>query len=474
MTTVIDSTPQRSLSVDPVFAQRRERVAAYLRSHGGGVAVVPTAPEVTRNRDNEYPFRPDSYFFYLTGFDEPESWLTIDATGRSVLFCRPKKIEQEIWTGYRLGPDAAPEALGVSAAYPVGELDALLPELLSNQPAVWYPFAIHTGLESHVAQWLKGVRARARAGALCPQRQEDLCAVLDEMRLVKDDYEIALMRKAGEISALGHIRAMRKSAELIRAGADVREYHLEAEILHEFRRQGAQDVSYGSIVAGGANACVLHYRAGNGPIRDGELVLIDAGCELDCYAGDITRTFPANGRYTGPQRALYDVVLEMQTEAIAAIRPGVTFNGPHEKALLVLSQGLLDLGLVDRSKFASAADVVAERAYFPFYMHRTSHWLGMDVHDCGSYVEPGAEPTVKPGSQAGEQVFERPSRRLVPGMVLTVEPGIYVRPAEGVPETFWNIGIRTEDDALVTETGSELLTRRVPVDAGEIEAIMRS
>jgi Xaa-Pro aminopeptidase len=358
----------------------------------------------------------------------------------------------------------------------VAELDAQLPKLLENRSTVWFPFATHDGLESRVEGWLKPVRARVRYGALCPDQQRDVCALLDEMRLVKDAHELAIMRRASQISARAHIRAMQRSAAMLRAGQEVREYHLDAELLHEFRQHGSQYPAYGSIVAGGANACVLHYRADQGLIRDGELVLIDAGCELDGYASDITRTFPANGRFAGPQRDLYDLVLASQEAAVEATRPGARFVDPHNATVAVLAQGLLDLGLLNKHKVGGVQDVIANRNYFQFYMHRTGHWLGMDVHDCGSYVEPSelGQISERKDPLSGETIKDRPSRILREGMVLTIEPGLYIRPAEGVPEQFHNIGIRIEDDAVVTAQGCELITRDVPVNPDEIEALMRA
>lgn len=453
--------------------QRRARLAAQLGP--GGIAIVPTAPERTRNRDSDYLFRADSYFLYLTGFTEPNACLVITDDGRSTLFCQPKDLEREIWDGIRLGPQAAPAALGVDEAWPIDELDQRLPRLLENRSTVWYPFATHPGLEGRIDGWLQKVRARVRFGALCPESQRDLCSLLDEMRLVKDGHEIAIMKRAAQISAQAHIRAMQRSARMIRAGEEVREYHLDAELLHEFRQHGSQYPAYSSIVAAGANACVLHYRADTAPVRDGELVLIDAGCELDGYASDITRTFPAGGRFSGPQRALYDLVLASQEAAVAATRPGARFNDPHEATVKVLAQGMLDLGLLNKDKVGTLDDVIANRAYFRFYMHRTGHWLGLDVHDCGSYVEPTelGRASERRDPLSGELIKDRPSRILRPGMVTTIEPGIYVRPAEDVPEMYWNIGIRIEDDAVVTEDGCELITRGVPVLADEIEHLMR-
>jgi Xaa-Pro aminopeptidase len=440
-----------------------------------GIAIIPTAPERQRNRDSDFLYRHDSYFYYLTGFTEPNAWLVIAGDGRSTLFCAPKDLEREIWDGLRLGPEAAPAALGVDEAYSIEELDARLPRLLENKSVVWYPFATHKGLETRVDGWLSAVRARVRYGALCPEEQRDLCGPLDEMRLVKDAAEQDTMRRAAQISARAHVRAMQLSARMLREGREVREYHLDAELLHEFRLGGSQYPAYGSIVAAGANACVLHYRADAAPVRDGELVLIDAGCELDGYASDITRTFPANGRFTGPQRALYDLVLASQDAAVAATRAGQRFTDPHEATVRVLSQGMLDLGLLDADKVGGVDDVIEKRAYFAYYMHRTSHWLGMDVHDCGSYIEPTqvGEVSERRDPLSNELIQNRPSRILHPGMVLTIEPGIYVRAAEGVPEQFHNIGIRIEDDAIVTENGCELISRGVPVKADEIEALMR-
>ena len=460
-------------SMTSIYANRRAALAKQLGT--GGVAIIPTASERARNRDADFPYRHDSYFYYLTGFTEPNAWLVIQADGRSSLFCQPKDVEREIWDGIRLGPLAAPGALGVSQAFSAAELDAQIPKLLENQTSVWYPFATHDSLSSHIDGWLNKVRARARMGVSCPSVQQDLCVLLDEMRLMKDAHEQDTMRRAAQISAAAHVRAMQLSARMLRDGQDVREYHLEAELLHEFRRHGSQFPAYTSIVAAGANACVLHYRADAAPVRGGELVLIDAGCELDGYASDITRTFPANGQFTGPQRALYDIVLAAQYAAADATKAGARFNDPHNAALKVLSQGLLDVGLLSHDKHGSLDDVLEKKAYFPFYMHRTSHWLGMDVHDCGSYVEPGEANTEPPKADpvTGVVVQARPSRVLHPGMVLTLEPGLYVRPGADVSEQFWNIGIRIEDDAIVTASGCELISRGVPVDADEIEALMR-
>ena len=455
-----------------IYAQRRARLASQLAT--GGIAIIPTAPEQRRNRDSDFLFRFDSYFHYLTGFTEPNATLVLLANGHSILFCQPKDESREIWDGIRLGPAAAPAQLGLQTAFASTELDAHLPVLLENTSVVYFPFATHSGLDGQINHWLEAVRAKSRQGITCPTEQRDLCALLDEMRLIKDASEIATMRRAAQISAGAHIRAMKLSAQRLRQGLDTREFHLDAELLHEFRLHGSEYPAYSSIVAGGANACVLHYRADTAPILSGNLVLIDAGCELHGYASDITRTFPANGKFSPAQRELYDIVLASQEAAAAATKPGNRFNDPHDAALAVLSQGMLDVGLLDKSKVGSLQDVIEQRAYSPFYMHRTSHWLGMDVHDCGSYIEPSEAHIVteKIDPVTKQTVQVRPSRILREGMVLTLEPGIYVRPAADVPERYHNIGIRIEDDALVTANGCELLSRGVPVDADEIEALM--
>ena len=457
-----------------IYQERRARVVAHIGAHA--IALLPTAPEQRRNRDADFPYRYDSYFHYLCGFAEPGAWLAMTGAGKTILFCQPKDMEREIWDGYRLGPQAAPAALGVDEAYPITEMDARIPGLLDGCDALWYPFATHAGLDAQMQQWLQPLRDRVRFGTLCPSTQRDLCTVLDEMRLVKDAQEQDIMRRAGQISAGAHIRAMQTSARRLRAGQEVREYHLEAELLHEFRVQGAQSPAYTSIVAAGANACVLHYRADTAPVRAGELVLIDAGCELDGYASDITRTFPADGRFTGPQRALYDVVLAAQQAAVDATRAGARFTDPHDASVAVLSQGMLDLGLLDKDKVGTLQDVIDKRAYFQFYMHRTGHWLGRDVHDCGSYTEPSeiGQSSTRVDALSGQTVVNRPARILQPGMVLTIEPGIYVRPAPGVPEKFHHIGIRIEDDAIVTAHACELISRGVPVEPDAIEALMRA
>lgn len=443
-----------------LYSSRRKKLADLLGPNG--VAVIPTANEQPRNRDSDYLFRHDSYFYYLTGFTEPNALLVLFANGESTLFCQPKDLEREIWDGYRLGPDSVPKTLGITRGCSIQDMEHELPLLLENKNSLWYPFSIHKGLSQRIEGWLRSVQAKVRTGVAAPQQLRDVCGLLDEMRLIKDPAEILLMKKAAEISAQGHIRAMQFCSSSIKQNIDLREYHLDAELLYEFRRQGSEYPAYASIVASGSNACVLHYRADKAPIRNGDLVLIDAGCEFASYAGDITRTFPANGKFSKAQRALYDVVLESQYAAVSATRPGALFTDPHNAALRVLAKGLLDLGILRTDEHGSVDDVIEHKHYFPYYMHRTSHWLGMDVHDCGAYTEPGK-------NESGKAVS---SRVLKQGMALTIEPGLYIRPDSHIPPEFHNIGIRIEDDAIVTNESCELISRSVPVDPAEIERLM--
>ena len=460
---------------DPgVHSARRQRLAAQIARQGGGIAIVPTAPERPRNGDGDHPYRHDSHFHYLTGFDEPQAWLLLDEQGRSTLLCREKNPEREIWDGMRLGPEAAPAALGVDEAHPVEALDKLAADRIADRSAVWFPFGLHAGLQARVDGWLAEVRSRERRGVQAPGAQRDLVPLLAEMRLCKDAGELDTMRRAAQISAGAHARAMRFCARHFRASPHLGlpEYAIEAELLHEFRRHGSQAPAYPSIVAAGANACVLHHASGRTPLTAGELCLIDAGCELDGYASDVTRTFPASGRFTPAQRELYDIVHAAQEAAVAATRPGARKQDAHWAAVRVLSQGMLDVGLLDRATVGDVDAVIESAAYRRFYMHGTGHWLGRDVHDVGEYLSLGEEPVDQPDGMGG-RVVKRPSRVLQPGMVLTIEPGLYVRPAEGVPERFWHIGIRIEDDAVVTTNGCELISRGVPAAAAEIEALMR-
>jgi len=450
-----------------IYQQRRLALAKLICTKtGGGVAIITTAPETARNRDSEFPYRHDSDFFYLTGFDEPGATLVLKITGTSSqplleshLFCRPKDAEREIWDGIRLGPEAAPEALGLEYAYSHHELDAKLGELLADQDAVYVRLAESAEADRRLRHWMKQVRQQLRSGINPPSEFHDVESLIHEMRLFKDAHEIDIMRRAAAISARAHVRAM----QACKPGLS--EYHLEAELLHEFRYSGAQSVAYNSIVAGGANSCILHYRASDAELRSGELCLIDAGCELDGYASDITRTFPVNGKFSGPQRALYDITLASQEAAIAVTKPGNSFMQPHEAALRVLTQGLLDEKLLKLSELGSVENAIETAAYKRFYMHRTSHWLGMDVHDVGSYREPLGTTT---------DSSEKPWRVFKPGMVITIEPGLYIRPADDVDERFWNIGIRIEDDAVLNDSACELISRGAPVKPDEIEALMKN
>jgi Xaa-Pro aminopeptidase len=427
-----------------LYAARRNRLAGLM---GEGVAVIATAPERLRNRDSHYPYRFDSYFYYLTGFLEPEAALVLVAgkSPRALLFCRHRDAEREIWDGFRYGPEAARERFGFDEAHPIGELDQIAPKLLEDQPALYYPVGAEADWDARVMRWLNIVRARARAGIAAPERLHDVRVLLDDMRLVKDAHELGVMRRAARIAAASHRRAMQST----RPGR--MEYEIEAELLHEFRRNGAQFPAYSPIVAAGANSCVLHYVANDARMNDGDLLLIDAGCELDGYASDITRTFPVNGRFSAAQRAVYDLVLASQRAAIDRVRSGNAWNEPHDAAVRVLAQGLLDLKLI----CGTLDEVLEKETYKRFYMHRTGHWLGLDVHDAGEY------------KRAGNW------RTLAPGMALTVEPGLYIRAADDVPEAFRNIGVRIEDDVVVTASGCEVITAEATKLPEDIEALMR-
>jgi len=422
------------------------RRATLARRMEAGIAIVPTAPERIRNRDSDYLYRYDSYFYHLTGFPEPEAVLVVvaGAAPKSILFCRDKNPERELWEGFRHGPEAAKETFGIDEAASIATLEEAMPKLLANQRALFYAPGADPGWDARVMNWLNQVRAQSRAGVTAPNEIRDVRAILDEMRLFKDDAELATMRRAAAISAQAHRRAMRAT----RPGKN--EFEIEAELLYEFRRGGAQYPAYWPIVAGGPNACVLHYRDNHAPLRDGDLLLIDAGCELDGYAADITRTFPVSGRFTAAQRDVYALVLAAQAAAIAKVAPGNSWDEPHEAAVRTLAQGLIDLGLCQ----GSLEQVIETEDYKRFYMHRTGHWLGLDVHDVGEYKVEGKW------------------RGLEPGMTLTVEPGCYIRPAEKVPEAFWNIGVRIEDDVLVTQSGCEVLTAATPKSLAEVEALV--
>ncbi|MCW3479434.1 Xaa-Pro aminopeptidase [Neisseriaceae bacterium JH1-16] len=423
-------------------SDRRRRLLTQM---GKGVAVLPTAPEVTRNADAHYPYRADSHFLYLTGFAEPEAVLVLDADhGRSILFCREKNLDREMWDGFRHGPAGAVETFGFDAAYPLAELELRLPELLANRGDVYWPVGRNAGFDARVGGWLEQLRARERQAIGTPTRYHDLLPLIDALRLIKDAGEIDTLRRAGQISAEAHVRAMQAT----RPG--MYEYQVEAEILHTFVRHGARFPAYESIVAGGANACTLHYVGNNARLNDGELLLIDAGCELNGYAGDITRTFPVNGKFSGPQRAVYEVVLAAELAAIDAVAPGVAWNVPSDTALRILAQGMVDLRLLS----GSVDGIIESGAYKQFYMHGIGHWIGLDVHDVGGRYRDG-------------EII-----RFAPGMCTTVEPGLYIRPADNVPAEFHNIGIRIEDDVLVTREGREVYTADVPKRIDEIEALM--
>ena len=426
------------------FKQRR---LALIHSMGEGVAIIPTAPEAIRNRDSHYPYRFDSYFYYLTGFKEPESLLvlTAGAEPKTILFCRDKDLDREIWDGFRFGPDAAKVEFGFDEAYSVTRLDELIPKLMGNQTRLYFSLGADAHWDAKITVWLNQLREQVRSGISAPESVLDVRQVVDEMRLLKSPYELDIMRNAATIAAGAHLRAMQKT----RAGK--MEYEIEAEFLHEFYRKGAQAPAYTSIVAGGANACTLHYNANNAVLKDGDLLLIDAGCELDGYASDITRTFPVNGKFSAPQKDLYELVLAAQAAAISKANVQNHWNAPHEAALDVLVDGFIHYGLCQGTR----DEVLENGSYRQFYMHRTGHWLGLDVHDAGAYKD-------KAGSW----------RMLQVGNVLTVEPGCYVRPAENVPEHFWNIGIRIEDDAVVTESGCEIITAAAPKTVSDIESLM--
>ena len=426
------------------FQQRR---LALLAKMVDGIAIVPTAPEVIRNRDSHYPYRFDSHFYYLTGFKEPESVLVLISgkQNRTILFCRDKDMEREIWDGFRYGPEAAKTEFGFDEAYSISQLDEILPKLIGNQSKLLYSLGASSDWDVKVTGWLNKVKDLARTGVSAPESVVDVRQLIDVQRLIKSPYEIDLMRRSANIAAGAHNRAMRFTKP------KMYEYEVEAEFLHEFYKNGSQSPAYTSIVAGGANACTLHYNANNCALNDGDLLLIDAGCELDGYASDITRTFPVNGKFSPAQKDLYELVLASQFAAIDVAKLGNHWNAPHEAALEVLVQGFIDFKLCKGTK----EEVLENGSYRQFYMHRTGHWLGLDVHDAGEYKD-------KAGNWALLEV----------GNTLTVEPGCYVRPADNVPEHFWNIGIRIEDDVLITKTGNEVLTKNAVKAVADIEAMM--
>jgi Xaa-Pro aminopeptidase len=434
---------------DPaIYAKRR---ATLLNKMQSGIAIIPAAAEVLRNGDAHYAYRFDSNLYYLTGFIEPEAALVLVAgqkdhsAAQAILFCREKNPEREIWDGHRFGPDAAREKFGFDAAYPIAQLDEKLIELMGDQPVLFHPLGASADWDARLIRLRAAVQEKSRSGICAPDEIHDVRRLLNEMRLFKDDHELSIMRRAAAIYTAAHFRAMRFTRP------DQFEYQVEAELLHEFCRHGARDPAYPSIVAGGGNACTLHYVGNDARLKDGDLLLIDAGGEFAGYASDITRTFPVNGRFSAAQKDVYEIVLAAQSAAIAAAHPGQVWNAPHEAALRVLAQGFIDLKLCH----GTVDGVLESGSYKQFYMHRTGHWLGMDVHDVGDY-KIGAD-----------------WRALQPGMVLTVEPGCYIRPADSIPQALWNIGIRIEDDVAITARGNEVLTEAAPKTVAAIEELMR-
>ncbi len=427
------------------FHRRRKQLMRMMDADS--IAILPAAPERIRNRDVEYPYRQDSDLQYLSGFPEPEAVLVLvpgRRHGEYILFCRDRDPLMETWNGRRAGPEGACTDYGADDAFPVGDIDDILPGLLEGRDKVYYTMGCQPDFDTRVMGWVNQIRSQARSGQRAPEEFVSLEHLLHDMRLYKSRAELSAMRKAARISAAAHCQAMR----VCRPG--MMEYEVEAEFDYAFRRAGC-DAAYSSIVGGGANGCILHYTENNAPLNDGDLLLIDAGAEYDCYAADITRTFPVNGRFSTAQRAVYEVVLAAQAAAIKKVRPGNHWNDPHKAAVKVLTKGLVELGLLK----GRVPTLIKEEAYRRFYMHRTGHWLGMDVHDVGDY---------KVGGQW---------RLLEPGMVLTVEPGLYIAAgSKGVARKWWNIGIRIEDDVLVTKTGCEVLTTGVPKTVDEIEALM--
>nr|WP_313405703.1 Xaa-Pro aminopeptidase [Pseudomonas sp.] len=428
------------------YARRRKALMAQMEPNS--IAILPAAPVYIRNRDVEHVYRQDSDFQYLTGFPEPEAVMALipgREHGEYVLFCRERDPERELWDGLRAGQDGAISKFGADDAFPIGDIDDILPGLIEGRERVYYAIGCNQEFDHRLMEWVNHIRAKARLGATPPNEFVALNHLLHDMRLYKSAAEVKVMKEAAEISARAHVRAMQAS----RAG--LFEYHLEAELDYEFRKGGAKMPAYGSIVAAGKNACILHYRENDAPLKDGDLVLIDAGCEIDCYASDITRTFPVSGRFSPEQKAIYELVLASQEAAFKEIAPGKHWNEAHEATVRVITAGLVELGLLS----GGVDELIASEAYKPFYMHRAGHWLGMDVHDVGDY------------KVGGEW------RVLEPGMAMTVEPGIYIAPDNDKVAKKWRgIGVRIEDDVVVTKKGCEILTGGVPKTVAEIEALM--
>lgn len=443
------SAPPAPVKVPPIgrdeFARRRRQLMKLMGRES--IAIVPAAPVRMRNSDVEYAYRQDSNFQYLTGFPEPESVAVLvpgRPQGEFLLFVRDRDPQRETWDGRRAGPGGARRDYGADDAFPIADIDEILPGLMEGREKIYYTVGVHRDFDPRVVGWVNGLRAQAKQGRHAPHEMVALEHVLHDMRLFKSRHEIEQMREAARIASRAHVRAMR----FVRPGRY--EYEVAAEMQHEFHRARA-DISYLPIVGGGANGCILHYRENASVLREGELLLIDAGCEYEYYASDITRTFPVSGRFSPAQRAAYEVVLEANLAAIDAVRPGNDWNRPHDVAVQVLTSGMVRLGLLK----GRVPSLIKSLAYRKFYMHKTGHWLGMDVHDVGDY-------------KIGEAW-----RALEPGMVLTIEPGLYIPPGtRGIPPEFRNIGIRIEDDVLVTREGREVLTHGVPKDPAAIEALM--
>lgn len=429
-----------------MLANRRHDVMQHM---GGGVAIVPTAPVRTRNRDVDYVFRPDSDFFYLTQFPEPEAVVVLVPDrphGEYILFCRERDSQKETWDGYRAGLEGACEKHGADDAFPIDDIDDILPGLLENRDKVYCNMGRYPEFDTRLMGWVNEVRAKSRNGVHAPGEFVDLDHIVHEMRLFKRADEVKTMRKAAKISAQAHKRAM----QICKPG--MYEYQIEAEFLYEFRRNGSQYPAYPPIVGSGANGCILHYIENNARMKDGDLLLIDAGCELDGYASDVTRTFPVNGKFSGEQKAIYELVLAAQLAAIEKVKPDNHWNDPHEAAVQVLVEGLRELKLLK----GSVSKIIEKEEYRKFYMHRTGHWLGMDVHDVGDYK------------------IDDTWRLLEPGLVMTVEPGLYISAGEkGVDERWWNIGVRIEDDVLLTRNGCDILSKDAPREVADIESLMK-
>ncbi|MEN9432918.1 MAG: Xaa-Pro aminopeptidase [Pseudomonadota bacterium] len=428
------------------YAKRRQQVLAQIGT--GSIAIIHSSTLKTRNHDAEYIFRQDSDFYYLTGFNEPEAVAVLipdRAEGEYVLFCRERDPAAEQWTGYRAGVEGAKTQYDADESYPISQLAEIMPKLLANRAQVYYRLGMDWTFDQQVFTWLNSVRAQVRAGVKAPQTFKVLDEIIHEMRLIKSEAELAMMRHAANTSARAHTEAMRMCQP------NMTEYQVEAVFAYEFRRDG-METAYTSIVGGGKNGCILHYIENRDVLKAGELLLIDAGAEYQCYASDITRTFPINGKFSPEQKALYQIVLNAQYAAINAVRPEVLWDDIHQAAVNVLVDGLLEVGLLTESK----DKVLADGLYRKFYMHRTGHWLGLDVHDVGAYKVEGEW------------------RRLQAGMVLTVEPGLYIPAEEGIDPKWWHIGIRIEDDVRVTDTGHEVLTAGVVKEIADIEALMAS